>query len=104
VPAVFIESTINPKLLNQLARDNKISIGGSLFADSLGDSANIASTYLGMLQYNTDVITASLSQSKSDIVLPTEGISSGISYFFGFFGFIAVCGCVVYFISKKNKI
>src|SRR6187551_3232943 len=36
IPVVFIESTINPKLLNQVAADNKISIGGKLYSDSLG--------------------------------------------------------------------
>ena len=61
VPAVFIESTINPKLLNQIARDNNVKIGGKLFADSIGDKDSEAPTYLDMLRHNTDAIVAALS-------------------------------------------
>lgn len=60
VPAVFIESTINPKLLKQIASDNKVSIGGQLFADSIGDKDSDAPTYYDMLKHNTDVIVDAL--------------------------------------------
>jgi ABC-type Zn uptake system ZnuABC Zn-binding protein ZnuA len=60
VPAVFIESTINPKLLNQIAKDNNVKIGGKLFSDSIGDEDSEAPTYLDMLKHNTDVIVAAL--------------------------------------------
>jgi ABC-type Zn uptake system ZnuABC Zn-binding protein ZnuA len=64
VPAVFVESTINPKHLKQIAKDNNIVIGGKLYSDSLGDSKSPASTYLDMLRNNTDVIVKALSQSR----------------------------------------
>jgi len=60
VPAVFIESTINPKLLQQVARDNGIRIGGKLYSDSLGESGGPAGTYLGMIRTNIDVIAGGL--------------------------------------------
>ena len=60
IPVVFIESTINPKLLNQVAADNKISIGGKLYSDSLGDKDSPANTYLNMIRHNTDVIVKGL--------------------------------------------
>ena len=63
VPAVFVESTINPKLIKQLAADNKVSIGGSLYADSLGDEDSPASTYIDMLRYNTNTIVSALSNT-----------------------------------------
>lgn len=63
VPAIFIESTINPKMMQQLAQDNKISIGGKLYADSLGDKDSPASTYVDMLRYNTKTIAAALKQT-----------------------------------------
>ncbi|MEM9991045.1 MAG: zinc ABC transporter substrate-binding protein, partial [Bacteroidota bacterium] len=34
IPAIFVESTINPKIIQQIAEDNNIKIGGELFADS----------------------------------------------------------------------
>ncbi len=65
VPAVFIESTINPKLIEQIAKDNKVHIGGKLYADSLGDDNSPANTYVNMLRYNTDTIVEALSQDHS---------------------------------------
>src|SRR5690606_1580541 len=56
VPAVFLESTINPKLLQQIATDNRIRIGGKLYSDSLGEEGSPAGTYIGMIRHNTDVI------------------------------------------------
>lgn len=63
IPVVFIESTINPKLLNQVAADNNISIGGKLYSDSLGDKDSPASTYLQMIRHNTDVIVSGLTSA-----------------------------------------
>jgi ABC-type Mn2+/Zn2+ transport system ATPase subunit/ABC-type Zn uptake system ZnuABC Zn-binding protein ZnuA len=60
VPAVFVESTINPKLLQQLAESLGIRVGGKLFADSLGDEESGADTYVKMLRQNTDLIVAAL--------------------------------------------
>ncbi len=65
VPALFIESTINPKLLKQLAKDNDIEIGGQLYADSIGDEESPAPTYIDMLKHNTDVMVAALSRESS---------------------------------------
>lgn len=65
VPAVFIESTINPAMLRQIAHDNGISIGGKLFADSLSDEDGPASTYLEMLRYNAETIAEGLSQGQA---------------------------------------
>lgn len=60
VAAIFVESTINPKLIRQIATDNDVIIGGSLYADSLGDSLSPAPTYLQMLRYNTDIMVKGL--------------------------------------------
>ncbi len=66
VPAVFIETTVNPKLLEQIARDNNVSIGGKLFSDSIGDKNSEAPTYLDMLKHNTDVIVKALSTEANE--------------------------------------
>ena len=63
VPVVFIESTINPRLISQIANDNNISVGGKLYADSLGEPEGPAGTYLKMLRYNTDVIFEGLMEN-----------------------------------------
>jgi len=68
VPAVFIESTVNPKMLQQLAESNDITIGGSLFSDSIGNKDSDAPSYLAMLKYNTDVIVKALSRKVQEKV------------------------------------
>ena len=79
VPAVFIESTINPKLLKQLAADNQIVVGGKLYADSIGDKDSPAPSYIDMLKYNTDVIVKALSRKsvvgETGDTNPKEGTS-----------------------------
>jgi ABC-type Mn2+/Zn2+ transport system ATPase subunit/ABC-type Zn uptake system ZnuABC Zn-binding protein ZnuA len=60
LPAIFVESTINPKLLEQIARDKDIIIGGKLYADALGPAGSGAETYADMIKHNTDVIVAGL--------------------------------------------
>lgn len=72
VPAVFIESTVNPKLLEQLAKDNKIEIGGQLYADSIGDKDSPAPSYIDMLLHNTKVIVAALTKE----VIETDAAST----------------------------
>ena len=67
VPAIFVETTINPKLLRQIATDNGVIIGGNLYADSLGDPDTEAGTYRGMLTYNTRTIVAALRGETGDV-------------------------------------
>lgn len=61
VPAIFIESTINPQTMKQIAQDTKVSIGGKLFSDSLGPDDSPAATYIGMLLWNAKTIMDALS-------------------------------------------
>jgi ABC-type Zn uptake system ZnuABC Zn-binding protein ZnuA len=63
VPAIFVESTINPQVIQQIAKDNNVKIGGELFADSIGDKDSEGPTYVKMLKHNTDVIVKALSQN-----------------------------------------
>ena len=64
VPAIFIESTINPKMIKRLSEDNGIPVGGELHADSLGEKESEAGSYIGMIKSNTDVIVNALSKNK----------------------------------------
>ncbi len=68
IPAVFIESTINPKLMEQLAADNRVVIGGKLYADSLGDQDSPASTYIDMLRHNTSTIVKALTSDSTQLI------------------------------------
>ena len=93
VPAIFVESTINPKLIEQLAQDNKVSIGGELYADSLGDEDSPASTYLDMMRYNTKTIVEALSK---EIDLTTVPTGDGLNWqMIGFLIGILIVGIIV---------
>jgi ABC-type Zn uptake system ZnuABC Zn-binding protein ZnuA len=65
IPAVFVESTINPKILQQIAKDNDVEIGGELYADSLGESGSEGATYIGMLLHNAETVTRALSKEMT---------------------------------------
>ena len=81
VPAIFIESTINPQQLQQLAKDNDISIGGKLFADSLDKREKKAGTYIGMIQTNTETIVKGLTSPKEKTEI-TVGEEEGNNWLF----------------------
>lgn len=66
IPAIFVESTINPKQINGIAKDNDIIIGGSLFADSIGDEDTDANSYADMLRHNTREIVAGLTGTRTE--------------------------------------
>jgi manganese/zinc/iron transport system substrate-binding protein len=65
VPAVFVESTINPRTIEALreavgARGGSVALGGELFADALGAPGSGADTYVGMIRHNVETITRAL--------------------------------------------
>ncbi|MFZ1255275.1 MAG: zinc ABC transporter substrate-binding protein [Saprospiraceae bacterium] len=81
IPAIFIESTINPKLMEQMSKENNITIGGKLFADSLGDTTGPAGTYIQMLKNNANTIAEALSKSIQENVIPAKSDSNKILFY-----------------------
>jgi len=66
VPAVFIESSINPASINAVIEGAKkrgldVKLGGELFSDAMGEAGTKEGTYLGMYAHNVDTITKALS-------------------------------------------
>ena len=75
VPAVFIESTINPRTLQAvidgvIQRGGSVRLGAQLYADSLGAQGRPEGTYVGMLVHDVAAITAELGGTV--IGLPTS--------------------------------
>ncbi|MBW3602687.1 MAG: zinc ABC transporter substrate-binding protein [Actinobacteria bacterium] len=60
VPTVFVETTINPELMHQVARDAGVGVGRPLYGDSLGAPGSGADTYLGMMAADARRIAAGL--------------------------------------------
>jgi len=60
VPAVFVETTINPKLMERVAREAGVRIGQPLYGDSLGPPGSDADTYVKMMRHNVRAIVEAL--------------------------------------------
>jgi len=95
VPALFVESTINPKLLEQLAEDNGVVIGGQLYADSIGDKDSPAPSYLDMLKHNTDTLVKALSAEKKAVVAEKEESGATNWLLWGVLGLLLIGGFIV---------
>ena len=70
IPCIFVESSVNPKAIQEIAREAKVKIGKPLFSDALGSSQDTVtgpngqeyslSTWPGMMIYNTEAIVNGL--------------------------------------------
>lgn len=78
VPAVFIESTINPRTINAVIdgaaeRGHEVVIGGELFSDAMGEPGTPEGTYIGMLRANTIAIAEALGGKPAPWPEPLSG-------------------------------
>ncbi|CAM3637557.1 MULTISPECIES: metal ABC transporter solute-binding protein, Zn/Mn family [Halomonas] len=65
VPAIFVESTINPRTIQAVIdaarqRGHEVAIGGELYSDAMGDANTADGTYIGMIYANTRHIVEAL--------------------------------------------
>ena len=59
-PAIFVETTINPKQIREIAKETGVKIGGELYSDSMGPEDSAGETYIGMMRENTLLIVNAL--------------------------------------------
>lgn len=62
IPAIFVETSVSPAVIERISRDAQVAIGGALFSDAMGEPGYIKdpelqegydpSTYEGMLKHN----------------------------------------------------
>lgn len=60
VKAIFVETSVNPKMLRDIAREAGVQIGGQLYSDSMGGPGEAGETYIGMLRENVLTIVSHL--------------------------------------------
>jgi manganese/zinc/iron transport system substrate-binding protein len=65
VPAVFVESTINPRTVRAVIdaakdRGHDVALGAQLYSDAMGEAGTAAGTYIGMIHSNTVAIVTAL--------------------------------------------
>jgi manganese/iron transport system substrate-binding protein len=59
-PAIFLETSVNPKMIREIAREAGVFIGGQLYSDSMGEVGSAGATYIGMMRENVLVIVNAL--------------------------------------------
>jgi len=60
VKAIFVETSVNPKLIREIAKEAGVEIGGKLYSDSMGPPGSAGETYLGMMRENVLTIVEAL--------------------------------------------
>ncbi|MCA9355567.1 metal ABC transporter substrate-binding protein [Candidatus Kaiserbacteria bacterium] len=63
IPAVFCESTVEPRLQNEVANATNAKLGGILFVDSLSSEDGPAPNYLALLEHTTNTIISGLTSN-----------------------------------------
>jgi manganese/zinc/iron transport system substrate-binding protein len=58
--SVFIETSVNPKLLEQISSETGAKVGGVLYSDSIGNEGTEDGTYIGAVRHNVNAIVNSL--------------------------------------------
>ncbi|WP_163134661.1 metal ABC transporter solute-binding protein, Zn/Mn family [Agarivorans sp. Alg241-V36] len=60
IQAVFVENVSNPRLIEQIARETGVVIGGELYSDALSSADEPAATYITMMQHNIATLVNAL--------------------------------------------
>lgn len=60
VKTVFVETSVNPKLIREIAREAGVRVGGELYSDSMGAQGSAGETYIGMMRENVLTIVGAL--------------------------------------------
>jgi manganese/iron transport system substrate-binding protein len=62
VKAIFVETSVNPKLIREIASEAGVSVGGELYSDSMGPPGSAGETYIGMMRENVVTIVRALKE------------------------------------------
>jgi zinc/manganese transport system substrate-binding protein len=60
IPAIFVEASANPRLVENLVQETGVKVGGVLYADGLGPPGSGAQTYDAMFRHNVTTIVQAL--------------------------------------------
>ncbi|MEC9373137.1 MAG: zinc ABC transporter substrate-binding protein, partial [Planctomycetota bacterium] len=79
IQAVFVESTVSERNIRALlagaaAQGRRVTIGGELFSDAMGDPGSYEGTYIGMIDHNVTTIARALGGDA-----PERGMQSRLS-------------------------
>ncbi|WP_428246061.1 metal ABC transporter substrate-binding protein [Ferrovibrio sp.] len=60
VQALFFENVVNPRLIEQIAKEAKVTVGGRLYSDALGPKGGEADSYLGLYRLNVERLVGAM--------------------------------------------
>ena len=60
VRAIFIENISDPRLVERIAQEGGVRIGGTLYSDALSKPGGPAPTYLKLIEHNARSLAAAL--------------------------------------------
>lgn len=63
IKAVFMENISNPRLVQRIAKDAKVTVDGKLYSDALSQNPE-ATTYLQLFQHNIRAIAAAMKDNR----------------------------------------
>ncbi|SMF58340.1 zinc/manganese transport system substrate-binding protein [Xaviernesmea oryzae] len=58
--AIFVENISNPRLIEQIANETGLKVGGTLYSDALSGPDGPASTYIDMFRSNVETIRSAI--------------------------------------------
>ena len=61
--ALFVENIADPRLIEQIAKETGLKVGGALYSDALSGSDGPAATYIGMMNHNAKLLTEAMAGS-----------------------------------------
>ena len=64
VGALLLENISDPRLIERIAREAGVGVGGALYSDALSPPGTVADTYLRMFAHNVRTIVEALEQAR----------------------------------------
>jgi zinc/manganese transport system substrate-binding protein len=58
--AIFVENVTNPRLIEQIASETGVKVGGTLYSDALSDPDGPAGSYIDMMRHNVSTIRGAI--------------------------------------------
>lgn len=58
--AIFVENVTNPRLIEQIASETGLKVGGTLYSDALSAPDGDASTYIDLMRHNASTIKGAI--------------------------------------------